>query len=132
LAVIDNQIDTTTGTIRLKATFPNENLRLWPGQFVNVRLQLEIRKGCAVVPTSVVQRGPDGTFAFVISNGTAVVRPIKVAPQTEQGLALVNEGLNPGDEVVVDGQYKLQAGAKVKLPGAAEEQVPGKARSGGK
>ena len=128
LAVIDNQIDTSTGTIRLKATFPNEDLRLWPGQFVNVRLQLEVRKGCPVVPASVVQRGPEGTFAFVITNGTAVVRPIKVAPQTEQGLALINEGLNPGDQVVVDGQYKLQAGSKVKLPGEGEERhsKPGK------
>lgn len=122
LAVIDNQIDTSTGTIRLKATFPNQDLRLWPGQFVNVRLQLEIRKGCPVVPASVVQRGPDGTFAFVISNGTAVVRPIKVAPQTEQGLALIDEGLRPGESVVAEGQYKVQAGSKLKLPGEAEER----------
>ncbi len=118
LAVIDNQIDSTTGTIRLKATFPNADLKLWPGQFVNVRLELEVRKNCAVVPASVVQRGPEGTFAFVISNGVAVVRPIKVATQTEQGLALINDGLRPGEPVVVDGQYKLQAGAKVKLPDA--------------
>jgi len=132
LAVIDNQIDTTTGTIRLKATFPNDDLRLWPGQFVNMRLRLEIRKGCAVVPTSVVQRGPDGTFAFVISNGVAVVRPIKVAPQAEQGLSVINEGLAPGDEVVVDGQYKLQAGARVKLPGPAAERSSTKGRPAGK
>src|SRR5215467_10367355 len=63
LAVIDNQIDTSTGTIRLKATFPNNDSKLWPGQFVNVRLLLETRKGATVVPASVVQRGPDGTFA---------------------------------------------------------------------
>jgi multidrug efflux system membrane fusion protein len=129
LAVIDNQIDTTTGTIRLKATFPNEDSKLWPGQFVNVRLRLEIRKGCAVVPASVVQRGPNGTFAFVISNGIAVVRPIKVAPQTEQGLALINEGLQPGDQVVVDGQYKVQAGAKVKMQDTAGGEPSEKARS---
>lgn len=128
LAVIDNQIDTTTGTIRLKATFQNDDLKLWPGQFVNVRLQIEVRTGCAVVPASVVQRGPDGTFAFVISNGTAVVRPIKVAPQTEQGLALINEGLQPGEPIVVDGQYKLQPGSKVKLPGQAEERPSGNVR----
>ena len=130
LAVVDNQIDTTTGTIRLKATFPNEDLRLWPGQFVNVRLRLEIRQGCSVVPASVVQRGPEGTFAFVISNEVAVVRPIKVAPQTEAGMALINEGLQPGERVVVDGQYKLQPGARVKLPAPAEvDSVPdGKAK----
>jgi membrane fusion protein, multidrug efflux system len=118
LAVIDNQIDTTTGTIRLKATFANDDLKLWPGQFVNVRLLLETRKGGTVVPASVIQRGPDGAFAFVISNDlTAVVRPVKVA-QIEQNQALIDEGLTPGERVVVDGQYKLQAGAKVKLPDA--------------
>ena len=78
LAVIDNQIDTSTGTIRLKATFPNNDSKLWPGQFVNVRLLLETRKGATVVPASVVQRGPDGTFAFVISNEVALVRPVQV------------------------------------------------------
>ena len=122
LAVIDNQIDTATSTIRLKATFPNEELKLWPGQWVNVRLLLYTRKGGTVVPASVVQRGPDGAFAFVIvgsgTNQTAQVRPVKVA-QIEQGQALIDEGLQPGDRVVVDGQYKLQPGSKVKLPDAA-------------
>jgi len=127
LAVIDNQIDTTTGTIRLKAVFPNDDLRLWPGQFINVRLRLEIRRGCSVVPTTVVQRGPEGTFAFVISNDLAVVRPIKVAPQTEAGMSIINEGLEPGERIVVDGQYKLQPGAKVKLSAPVEaESVPGR------
>ena len=127
LAVIDNQIDTTTGTIRLKAVFPNDDLRLWPGQFINVRLRLEIRRGCSVVPTTVVQRVPEGTFAFVISNDLAVVRPIKVAPQTEAGMSIINEGLEPGERIVVDGQYKLQPGAKVKLSAPVEaESVPGR------
>ena len=115
LAVIDNQIDVTTGTIRLKATFDNNDLKLWPGQFVNVRLLLETRQG-PVVPASVVQHGPDGDFAFVISTDlTAQVRSIKVA-QIDRGQALIEEGLAPGESVVVDGQYKLQAGSKVKLP----------------
>jgi multidrug efflux system membrane fusion protein len=130
LAVIDNQIDTSTGTIRLKATFPNDDLKLWPGQFVNLRLLLETRKAGVVVPASVVQRGPDGTFAFVIGEDlSAVVRPIKVA-QVQQNEALIDEGLNPGERVVVDGQYKLQAGAKVKLdqppgPGKQKAEVRG-------
>ncbi len=119
LAVIDNQIDTMTGTIRLKATFPNEDSRLWPGQFVNMRLKLDTRKGGTVVPASVVQRGPEGPFAYVIAaegtNWVALVRPLKVA-QIEQNQALIDEGLAPGERVVVDGQYKLQAGSKVKLP----------------
>lgn len=132
LAVIDNQIDVTTGTIRCKAVFPNEDLRLWPGQFVNVRLLLEIRRG-PVVPASVVQRGPDGDFAFVISKDLkAEVRPIKVA-QTDRGQALIQEGLTNGELVVVDGQYKLQPGSKVKLsePNAASEHPGARTGSGG-
>ena len=115
LAVIDNQIDVTTGTIRLKATFANEDLKLWPGQFVNVRLLLETRQG-PVVPASVVQHGPNGDFAFVItSDQKAEVRKIKVGP-TDHGQALIEDGLKAGELVVVDGQYKLQPGSKVKLP----------------
>jgi len=114
LAVIDNQIDTTTGTIKLKATFANENLRLWPGQFVNTRLQLTTRKDSPVVPASVVQRGPDGAFAFVIQDDqTVTMRPLKVA-QIEGGIALIDEGLKPGERIVLDGQYKLQPGSHVK------------------
>jgi multidrug efflux system membrane fusion protein len=116
LSVIDNQIDTSTGTIRLKASFANEDLKLWPGQFVNVRLRVDILKDGIVVPASVVQRGPDGTFAFVIDGDLkAEIRPIKVS-QIQQNQALIAEGLNPGERVVVDGQYKLQSGSKVKLP----------------
>lgn len=124
LAVIDNQIDTTTGTIRLKATFPNSDSKLWPGQFVNVRLLLETRKGATVVPASVVQRGPEGTFAFVISNEVALVRSVQVG-LTEDEQTLIDSGLTPGEKVVVDGQYKLQAGAKVKPsePSPAQKQI---------
>ena len=127
LAVIDNQIDITTATIKLKATFPNTNLRLWPGQFVNARLLLTVRQGSAVVPASVVQRGPEGAFAFVIKEDQSVdMRPVKVA-QMEQGEALIEEGLRPGERVVVDGQYKLQKGSRVKTadsgsPGAGDER----------
>ncbi len=118
LAVIDNQIDTTTGTIKLKATFTNENLRLWPGQFINTRLRLTTRKDGVVVPASVVQRGPEGAFAFVIkTDQTVEMRALKVA-QIENGLALIDDGLQPGEHVVVDGQYKLQPGSKVKPGGA--------------
>jgi membrane fusion protein, multidrug efflux system len=121
LAVIDNQIDSTTGTIRLKANFPNPDLKLWPGQFVNVRLLLETRKGATVVPASVIQRGPDGAFAFVITPDLeAQVRPVQVA-LIARGQALIDEGLRPGERVVVDGQYKLQQGSKVKLPGQKSE-----------
>lgn len=117
LAVVDNQIDQTTGTIRLKATFPNDDLALWPGQFVNARLLLDTRRDGVVVPASVVQRGPNGTYAFLIKpDSTVEMRPIKVA-QTEGGEALLDDGLRPGERVVVDGQYKLQPGSKVEVQG---------------
>jgi membrane fusion protein, multidrug efflux system len=114
LAVIDNQIDTSTGQIRLKANFPNDDLRLWPGQFVNARLLLTTRKGGLVVPAAVVQRGPDGAYAFVIKDDNTVeVRPVKVG-QIEKGEALIDSGLKADERVVVDGQYKLQVGSHVK------------------
>ncbi len=114
LAVIDNQIDTTTGTIRLKATFANDDLRLWPGQFVNARLLLATRKDGLVVPASAVQRGPDGSYIFVIKDDQSVeVRPVKVA-QIEKGEALIDQGLKPDENIVVDGQYRLQIGSHVK------------------
>jgi multidrug efflux system membrane fusion protein len=121
LAVIDNEIDTTTGTIRLKAVFPNDDLRLWPGQFVNARLLLSMRTNATVVPAQVVQRGPDGAFAFVVkTNDTVEVRKIAVYPQFEAGLALVESGLTNGETVVVDGQYKLQSTSKVKRVSSAK------------
>jgi len=128
LAVFDNQIDTTTGTIRLKATFPNANLKLWPGQFVNARLLLSVHTNGIVVPASVVQRGPEGAYAFVVNNDNSVkMAPVKVG-QIDQGQALIETGLTPGERVVVDGQYKLQPGSKVK---SAESSVtqPGEART---
>ena len=130
LAVVDNQIDTTTGTIKLKATFPNTDLRLWPGQFVNVRVLVTVRKGSAVVPASVVQRGPEGAFAFIIKEDQTVdLRPVKVA-QIEQGEALIEDGLRPGERVVVDGQYKLQKGSKVKTGDAGASAGEGGQRGG--
>ena len=121
LSVIDNQIDTNTGTIRLKATFSNDDLRLWPGQFVNARLQLSIRKDGIVVPAAVIQRGPEGTYAFVVRgedpHNSVEVRPVKVA-RMQQGEALIDEGLKVGERVVLEGQYRLQAKSHVKLVAA--------------
>jgi multidrug efflux system membrane fusion protein len=123
LTVIDNQIDTSTGTLLLKATFPNRDLRLWPGQFINTRLLVTVRKQGLVVPASVIQRGPNGAFAFIIKKDLSVImRPVEVA-RIEQDQALIDKGLTLGERVVVDGQYKLQPGSKVKIQDAPPEEA---------
>ena len=119
LAVIDNQIDPTSAQIKLKATFPNEDLRLWPGQFVYARLLVTVRPGCVVVPAAVLQRGPEGAFAFVVKDDQTVeIRPVKVAPvlpaQVEQAEVVIEDGLKPGERVVLEGQYKLQKGSRIR------------------
>jgi membrane fusion protein, multidrug efflux system len=112
LELIDNQIDQGTGSLRLKAIFPNEDERLWPGEFVNAWLQLGIRQG-TVVPQSVVQVGPDGDYAFVVRPDASVeVRALRVGAMHD-GQVLIDAGLQPGDRVVVDGQYKLRPGLRV-------------------
>lgn len=113
LLTIDNQIDQTTGTGRLKAMFNNENNLLWPNQFVNVRLRLEIHKDTTVVPSVTIQNGPQGSYVFVVKpDKTVEVRPVTVS-FTQNNVASISGGLNPGDIVVMDGQDKLQAGSKV-------------------
>ena len=115
LLLIDNQIDQATSTIRLKAMFPNEDDRLWPGEFVNARVLLETKTGVVAIPSPAVQRGPQGLFAWVVSpSNTAVPRPIEVGP-TAGDLTIVTSGLNVGDRVVTDGQYKLQRDAPVAV-----------------
>lgn len=128
LVVVDNEIDQTTGTVKLKATFPNDNLKLWPGQFVNARLVLRTKKNAIVIPAAVVQRGPQGTYAYVISPDKRVeMRPIKVA-QTQADIALIDDGLQAGEQVVVDGQYKLQPGSHVELTAARRQEPAGPAK----
>jgi membrane fusion protein, multidrug efflux system len=129
LAVVDNEIDQTTGTVKLKATFPNNDLKLWPGKFVNARLILETQKDATVIPSSVIQRGPQGTYAYVIKpDKTVEMRPIKVG-RTEATIALVENGLKAGEQVVVDGQYKLQPGSHVELTSPQAQQTPQKQNS---
>jgi multidrug efflux system membrane fusion protein len=112
LLTIDNQIDPSTGTVRLKAIFSNEDHQLWPNQFVNVRLLLSTQKDAVVIPYAAVQRGSQGTFAFVVKDSTVEMRPISLGV-TAGNIVAVNSGLNAGDQVVTDGQDKLQAGSKV-------------------
>jgi membrane fusion protein, multidrug efflux system len=112
LELIDNQIDPTTGSIRLKASFANDDDRLWPGAFVNAWLRLGVSRG-PVVPDSAVQSGPDGNYAFAIrEDGSVEVRPLSVTA-SRQGLSLIGSGLAAGDRVVVDGQYGLRPGLHV-------------------
>jgi len=121
LQVIDNQVDQSTGTIRLKADFPNAQLQLWPGQFVNVRLLLNTLQNVVVVPTAAVQRGPDGTFVYVIGDGNKVAaRPITVAQQNDTE-AVIAQGLTASERVVTAGFARLKEGAEVKVSGAKEE-----------
>jgi multidrug efflux system membrane fusion protein len=115
LSVIDNAIDQSTGTIRIKATFANADERLWPGEFVNVRLILMVRKGAPTVPAQTVQDGPAGQYAYVIKeDGTVERRPVEVAA-VQDGLAVIGKGLSAGEKVVVEGQYRLTNGARVKV-----------------
>lgn len=113
LLTIDNQIDQTTGTGKLKAIFDNRERDLWPNQFVNVRLLLEVRKNATVVPAAAVERGPQGTFAYVVKpNNTVEVRPVTLS-LTQGNVTAIAQGVNPGEIVVTDGQDKLQNGSKV-------------------
>ncbi len=115
LLLIDNQIDQATSTIRLKAMFPNDDDRLWPGEFVNARVLLETRSGVVAVPSSAVQRGPQGLFTWVVTaDNTAVPRPIEVGPSAGD-LTIVTSGLAAGERVVADGQYKLQRDSPVAV-----------------
>jgi multidrug efflux system membrane fusion protein len=115
LLTVDNQIDPTTGTVRLKAIFPNDDHELFPNQFVNARLLLDVKRNATVVPTAAIQRGPKGTFVYVVKEDQTVgVRPITVGP-TEVEEAAIDSGLAPGELVVVDGTEKLREGSKVEL-----------------
>jgi multidrug efflux system membrane fusion protein len=115
LALVDNQIDTTTGTVRLKATFENTRNALWPGQFVNVRILLQQRHDAVTVPTLAVQHGPDGMFAYVVkADSTVEPRPIETAEETD-GMTVISAGLQAGERVVTTNQYRLQPGARVHV-----------------
>jgi multidrug efflux system membrane fusion protein len=121
LSVIDNQINPATGPINYKATFDNAEESLWPGQFVNVRVQIEIRRNVVAVPVTAVQYGPDGPYSFVIGpDRKAQKRPIKTGVVNKTS-AIIDEGLQPGDLVVTDGQYRIEAGSVVEVLDSAAE-----------
>jgi len=118
LRVVDNQVDQTTGTVKLKAEFPNASLQLWPGQFVNVRLLIDTLKDVVTIPTGAVQRGPNGTFVYVVKDdNTAAMRPIVVQKQDETQ-TVVKSGLTPPERVVTTGFVRLTDGSKVAIGSA--------------
>jgi multidrug efflux system membrane fusion protein len=124
LKVVDNQVDQTTGTIKLKAEFSNSNFQLWPGQFVNVRLLTNTLRNVVVAPTAAVQRGPNGTFVFVVEPDNKVaVRPVTVSQQDETRAVIVR-GLGADERVVTTGFARLTAGSEVAVTDAAAAPSP--------
>jgi membrane fusion protein, multidrug efflux system len=114
LLLVDNQIDQTTSTIRLKARFPNDDDRLWPGEFVRLRVHVGTQTDAVTIPPTALQRGPQGFYAWVIkADNTAEQRPVEAIP-TNPDVVIVTKGLSAGESVVVKGQYRLQAGAHVE------------------
>lgn len=127
LAVVNNQVDTTSGTIRLKAVFENKNHALWPGQSVSTRLLVTTLKDATVIPDDAVQHGTDGLYAFTVNqDNKAELRKIKVSKSID-GRSVVDEGLNPGERVIVSGQYKVQPGSTVTMAVANSQAAPAKA-----
>jgi multidrug efflux system membrane fusion protein len=125
LKVIDNQIDTTTGTFKLKAEFQNEKNALWPGQFVNVRVNVRTVDKGLVVPATAVQRGPDGSYAYVVQpDSTVKMTPVKLGDEAGDSTILVTSGLNLGDKVVTEGQFRLKPGSKVEALAPGQAAAP--------
>jgi multidrug efflux system membrane fusion protein len=134
LLTIDNQIDQTTGTGKLKAVFDNKDNALWPNQFVNARLLLEVRKNSTAIPAAAIQRGPQGTYVFVVkSDNTVDVRQVTVG-FTQDNVSVIASGISPSEVVVTDGQDKLQQGSKIEtrpaVPGSRPQQAVGNGGSG--
>ncbi len=124
VALLDNQIDQTTGTIRVKATFPNAHLRLWPGEFVSARVLVNIHKQALTIPPAALQRGPDGMFAYVVqSDSTVVVRPLKVT-LLDENTVIVDSGLNAGERVVTSNLYRLEPGTTVRINSSPAGRKP--------
>ena len=124
LLTVDNQIDTTTGTVRLRALFPNQDDELFPNQFVNASLLLDTKRGATVIPATAIQRGPQGTFVYLIKDDqTVTVRAVRIGPGEGDNVS-IDEGLMPGDSVVVEGADRLREGSKVavQLQGADNSQ----------
>ncbi len=136
LTFLDNGVDTTTGMFKLKATFQNQDRRLWPGQFVDVALQLSIQKNAVVVPTKAIQTGQQGEYVYVVrADNTAESRPIKTVG-AYQNLTVISDGLNAGEQVIVDGQLRVAPNTSVvvqsRLPATPPDSSAAKDPAGGR
>jgi multidrug efflux system membrane fusion protein len=128
LAVVNNQVDATSGTIRLKAVFENKNHSLWPGQSVSTRLLVKTLKGATVVPDDAIQHGNDGLYAYIVNqDNKAELRKLKVS-QSIDGRSVVDDGLSPGEQVITSGQYKVQPGTLVSTAVASSDPVQSKVK----
>jgi multidrug efflux system membrane fusion protein len=129
IALVDNQIDQSTGTIRVKATFPNPHDALWPGEFINARVLVRTEHNALTVPSNAIQRGPNGMFTYVVkADSTVEARPLKVGDESGT-LTVIMDGLKEGEQVVLSNQYRLQPGARVRSvaavpPSSARSPVP--------
>ena len=132
LTLVNNQIDTTSGTVQMKGSFPNPQHALWPGQFVNVRLVLGTRRQAITIPAAAVQRSESGVFTYVVDPGGSARAQAIGLVQIQDGIAIVDQGLQPGQRVVVDGQYKLKPGSRTVEAPARGASAPAGAASDGK
>jgi membrane fusion protein, multidrug efflux system len=123
LTLIDNQVDVATGTIHLKATFDNGDERLWPGEFVNARLTLSVHRNAVTVAAQTIMEGPNGAYVYVIRPDNSVERRAVTVAQTQDALAVIDSGLGAGERVVVEGQYRLTQGSKVKIANAQQASL---------
>ena len=132
IVVIDNQVDQTTGTVKLKAEFPNDHFQLWPGQFINVRVRIDTLHQVVVVPTAAVQRGPNGPYVYIVKDdSTVTAQPIAVTQQDDKQ-AVIGSGLDPGEFVVTTGFARLAEGTTVSVSDASEARQVGQASGAGK
>jgi multidrug efflux system membrane fusion protein len=128
LSVVNNQVDTTSGTIRLKAVFDNKNHALWPGQSVSTRLLVKTLKDATVVPDDAIQHSTDGLYAYIVNQeNKAELRKIKVS-QSIDGRSVVDDGLSPGQQVITSGQYKVQPGTLVTTAVASSDPAQSKVK----
>ncbi|MBV8457127.1 MAG: efflux RND transporter periplasmic adaptor subunit, partial [Acetobacteraceae bacterium] len=124
LAVLDNQVDPTTGTIKLKAMFPNQANKLWPGGFVGVRLQVATDRGATVVPLAALQQGPNDNYVYIVNNNNTVTRRRVAVGYESSGIAVITGGVSPGERVVTDGASRLTDGKAITIAPAPGAPAP--------